>query len=146
MEKLPPVEKIPEAYSAIADGRVDMREGVAEVRSSNGAKSYVVRWHGDAYTSTDSATYWQGYAGYPVLAVLMLQGRLPLCRATAAHFAGIDWTVLNARHKRNYAAALAEVMDGLRQAGVDTEAVAAEIDRVYARLPALTIAVGRGKK
>lgn len=146
MEKLPPIEKIPEAYSAIADGRIAMQDGEAEVRSSNGEKSYVVRWEGDAYSSTDSATYWQGYAGYPVLAVLMLQGRLPLHSEIAACFKGINWTALNAKHRRDYAAAVAEVMEGLRQQGIDTAPVQAEIERVYALLPTLPIAVKRGQK
>ena len=31
----------------------------------------------------DSASYWQGYAGYPVLAVMMKEGRLPYDRELA---------------------------------------------------------------
>lgn len=146
MDKLPPMEKIPEAYSAIADGRVRLGDGEAEVRSSDGAKGYVVRWDGDVYSSTDSATYWQGYAGYPVLAVLMLQGRLPLDMEIAGHFKGINWTALNARHRRDYAAALAEVMGGLRRDGVDTAGIDAEIRRVHALLPGLPIALKRGRR
>ncbi len=80
MEKNPPIEKIYEAYSAIADGRVTLCVGEAAVRSSNGQKEYLVTWDDRVYTSNDSATYWQGYAGYPVIAVLLLQGELPLNR------------------------------------------------------------------
>lgn len=83
MKKRPPLEKIYEAYSAIADDRVSMGEHEAAVRSSDGGGEYRVTWTGDAYASTDNATYWQGYAGYPVLAVLLLQGHLPLDRTLA---------------------------------------------------------------
>ena len=38
--KLPPIEKIPEAYSAVADERVAMGEHSAKVRSSDGTKTY----------------------------------------------------------------------------------------------------------
>ena len=71
------------------------------IASSNGAKTYTVAWNenGSTYSSNDNATYWQGYAGYPVIAVLMLQGRLPLDRAAADGFAQVDWTDLNERCK-----------------------------------------------
>ncbi len=60
MKKFPPIEKILEAYTAIADGHVKLENDQALVTSSN-----------------DNASYWQGYLGYPGIAVLMLQGKLP---------------------------------------------------------------------
>lgn len=110
--KMPPIEKIPEAWSALADGRVRMGEQSALVASSDGKRTYTVRWSGNEYASDDSATYWQGYPGYPVLAVLMKQGRLPVEEEMAAHFASIDWHGLNERHRRKYAEALDEVLKG----------------------------------
>ncbi len=84
----------------------------ATVTSSNGEKEYTVSWDEDgaAYSSNDNATYWQGYAGYPVIAVLMEQGELPLDRAAAEAFAHVDWTDLNERFKHDYAAAVAHVV------------------------------------
>ena len=71
--KMPPIEKIPEAYSAVADGRVQMQEYSAGVTSSDGAKTYRVTWNDDeAYASDDNGSKWQGYSGYPILAVLLL--------------------------------------------------------------------------
>ena len=49
--KLPPIEKIPEAYGAIADGRVTMKDSAADVVSSDGTKTYHVRWNGNLYSS-----------------------------------------------------------------------------------------------
>ena len=46
MLKLPPIEKIPEAYSAIADNRVVMSENSALVDSSDYTKRYTVTWDG----------------------------------------------------------------------------------------------------
>ena len=113
MEKLPPIEKVYEAWSAVADGRVALHpdERRAAIASSNGAKTYTVAWNenGSTYSSNDNATYWQGYAGYPVIAVLMEQGELPLDRAAAEAFAHVDWTYLNERFKRDYAAAVAHL-------------------------------------
>ena len=94
MEKLPPIAKVYEAWSAVADGRMVLHpnERCATVASSNAQKEYTVTWdEADAvHSSKDNATYWQGYAGYPVIAVLMEQGALPLDRADEnrirAHF------------------------------------------------------------
>ena len=75
LKKLPPEEKVYEAFSAIGDGRVEMHDGFAVVRSSDGSRQYTVEWDGNKYTSDDSATFWQGYPGYPVIAVLLLSIR-----------------------------------------------------------------------
>lgn len=107
---MPPEEKILEAYSVIADGRVIMHESSAEVLSSDRTRKYIVEWDGDQYASSDPATYWQSYPGYPVLAVLMEQGRLPLDRAAVNTMAGIPWKKLNDAHKRDYAAAAEEAL------------------------------------
>ena len=78
MGKLPPAAKVYEAYSAIADKRVELHEQEAYVTSSDESKRYTVRFQDDVYSSNDNATIWQHYAGYPILAVLMLQKRLPV--------------------------------------------------------------------
>jgi hypothetical protein len=99
---LPPKEKIYEAYSAIADGRVNMFDGYASVSSSDRKKQYTVEWNEDVYSSNDNASYWQGYMGYPVIAVLMLQGRISCDSAVAEYFADINWKELNTQYKNQY--------------------------------------------
>ena len=145
MEKMPPLAKVFEAWSALADGRVslDGEDRRATVASSNGAKAYTVTWSedGGTYSSNDNATYWQGYAGYPVIAVLMEQGELPLDRAAAEAFAHVDWTYLNERFKRDYAAAVAHVVAAR---GLDADRVEAAAQTAYDALAALDLAVKRG--
>ena len=109
MEKLPPIEKIYEAYSALADNRIKISEDFADVLSSDSAKSYKVMWKDNTYSSTDNATYWQGYAGYPIIGVLILQSKLTVDSTIFEHFSGINWNSLNKKHKRDYRAALLEV-------------------------------------
>ena len=112
MEKLPPVEKVYEAWTALADDRYDLSPEALVVRSSDGSKEYRVTWDdGGRYRSNDNATFWQGYAGYPVIMALMLQGRVPFNGEVAAWFKGIPWKALNDAHKRDYAAALAEAFE-----------------------------------
>ena len=97
--KLPPIEKIHEAYSAIADKRVVLKENEAEVSSSDLTKTYMVKWKDEVYSSNDNASYWQGYIGYPIIAVLMLQGKLPLNQEIAMYFQGINWKKINTEYK-----------------------------------------------
>lgn len=151
MKKLPPLQKVYEAWSAVADRRVasdalEAPEGHARVASSDGAKSYTVSWRaGDngatTYSSNDNATYWQGYAGYPLVAVLMEQGRLTLDRDAAEQFAQVNWTELNERCKRDYAKAAALVIS---ERGLDEERVEAAARTVIAELESLDIVVRRG--
>jgi len=143
--KMPPLEKIPEAYSAIADQRVALGEGRAEVQSSDGRKTYLVEWKGDLYSANDNATYWQGYAGYPIIAVLLLQGRLPYIYEDALLFQRINWNALNKAHKNNYAEALKEVQEGLKKQGVDVERLNQNLRMIYQALAGLDLKIKRGR-
>lgn len=109
MEKMPPVEKIYEAWSAVAGGRVTIDDAArkATVVSSDRTREYTVSWSddGSVYNSNDNATYWRGYAGYPVIAVMMMQGRLPLDRLEAERYADVNWKKINTEYHNNYSAA-----------------------------------------
>ena len=110
MKKMPPIQKILEAYTAIVDKHVELKNNEALVTSSNGAKTYTVSCEDNIYHSNDNATYWQGYAGYPIVAVLMLQGKIPFDQKLADNFASVNWNEVNAKFKRNYAKAASEVI------------------------------------
>ncbi|MBR4471511.1 MAG: hypothetical protein IKS54_09415 [Erysipelotrichaceae bacterium] len=142
MDKLPPIEKIYEAYSAIADGRVTLKDGSAEVFSSDRKKSYTVSFDGDVYSSNDNSTYWQGYAGYPVIAVLFMQGRLSFNKETADLFKDINWNSLNKEYKRDYRAAVHSVIE---ERGLEKESIEEETKKIYGSLKDLDIVIKRGK-
>ncbi len=153
MKRLPPIEKIFEAYSAIADGRVDMHRNAlhgmpatiteATVKSSDGKRVYTVTHDNDAYTSNDNATYWQGYPGYPVIAVMMMEGLLPVDKEIMSKFAGVNWKEVNTRHKNDYRAAVEDVM---ASRGLDPKTVWPVVQELYSRLGLLPCTVGRGTK
>jgi hypothetical protein len=143
MEKMPPVEKIYEAYSAIADSRVVMMEDSAAVTSSDHAKEYTVKWEGGVYSSNDNASYWGGYAGYPIIAVLMLQGKLKLELFIAGLLKDINWKKLNEKHKSKYGQAVQEVLDDLKAKGNDTDAIIKSVEEVYGELESLDISLKR---
>ncbi len=143
MWKKPPQAKIYEALSAIADGRVKLLEGQsAEVASSDQSKTYSVAWSEDlnAFTSNDNASYWQGYMGYPLIAVLMLLGKIDFSREAAGLLAGIPWKQLNKRFRNDYAKAVASVLSDLEATRRGArEMITAEVDRTMAQIEALEL-------
>lgn len=157
MKKLPPIEKIYEAWGAIADQRVELigrpghactepvaenwnsEAGAAYVLSSDGSKAYRVTWKDGVYTSNDNASYWQGYAGYPILAVLMLQGKLPFDSAIASCFKDIPWKELHLRYRGRYTVVVNDLLEKLEREHTDVNAIRDEANRVYLQLQQLPV-------
>ena len=147
--KLPPRAKVYEALSAMADGRVKFTgEMTAEVTSSTGEKHYRVRWNEDLtqITSTDNASHWQGYMGYPILAVLMAKGKLDFDRDVASHLAGIPWKEINRRYRNDYERAMESVLADLQEKGIDTDAIRSEVGRIMGQIEGLRIGMLNGSK
>src|SRR5580658_6935127 len=98
---MPPPIKIYEALGAIGGGRVRATDSGAapnawEVVSSDGSKTYRVEISADGreISSNDNASYWQGYLGYPAIAVLMARGKLHASAEATRMLAGIPWKEL----------------------------------------------------
>ena len=148
--KLPPRAKVFEAFTAVADGRVQLTgPGSATVVSSGGDKTYDVEWSGDGRTITanDNASYWQGYLGYPILAVLLARGALHADAEAVAALAGVPWHDLNKRYRRDYDAAVAHALGELKEHGVDPALVERQVDAVLEQLAALDLRrEGRGRR
>lgn len=143
MKKIPPIEKIAEAYTAIIDNRVTMKEREAIVLSSNREKEYIVRWNDSFYYSSDNATYWQGYAGYPVIAVLMLQKRLSLDKSILNYFSNISWNDLNKKYKRDYSKVMNLILEKYDENTKNH--IKTAINKVYLELEQLDISITRKK-
>jgi hypothetical protein len=140
--KLPPPAKIYEALSAVVDGRVKfVDETTAEVVSSSRDRTYRVRWSAgfDRITSNDNASHWQGYLGYPIIAVLLAAGRLDLDRNIARHLAGIPWKTINKQFGNDYARAVDSVLAGLEDKGADIRAIRSEVERIMKELAGLEL-------
>ena len=118
MKKSPPIEKVFEAWTALADGRVSIDENSATVKSSDRLRTYNISFNGNHYSSTDNATFWQGYPGYPVIAVLMLQNKLPYDTKEAEKWKDINWKVLNTKYKNDYSKVV-ETMAQQREINLD---------------------------
>ena len=111
MEKKPPISKVYEALSAVADKRIEMQDDRAYVLSSDRAKRYTVKFLENGYSSNDNATLWQHYPGYPILAVMMVQGKLKIHEDRLAWFQAVNWKQLNTKYKNHYDQAIAEFLE-----------------------------------
>lgn len=148
--KLPPRAKVFEAFTAVADGRVRFTgPGSAAVTSSGGDRTYDVEWSEDGRTiaANDNASYWQGYLGYPALAVLLERGELRAGEAEVRALAGVPWHDLNERLRRDYDAAVAKALEGLAGGAPEAERVERAVDDVMEQLVALDLQrSGRGRR
>jgi len=131
--KMPPPIKVYEALGAIGDGRIRALDSGAapngwEVVSSDGTKTYRVDISADGreISSNDNASYWQGYLGYPAIAVLMARGTLRASAKATRALAGIPWKELNRRFKNDYARTTAEVARIVTARGSEFDAIRAE--------------------
>lgn len=140
--KLPPREKVHEALSAVLDDRVEIvSAGQADVWSSDRSKRYTVTWSEDSssFGANDNASFYQGYIGYPIIAVLLKLGRLPYSPDKCAALRDIPWKALNKKFKNNYAAAVDDV---LRERIGEPEARTAVdqcVEEIFSRLKSLDL-------
>ena len=144
--KMPPLAKIYEALGAIGDGRVRLDDPThASVVSSSGDKTYTVEL--DPATrqiaSNDNASYWQGYLGYPAIAVLLLHGLYAPRPETLKALAGVPWKELNTRYRNDYARTLDEVLARAEARGAGPAAIRAEAAALLEALQAYGARRGR---
>jgi len=102
---IPPRIKVLEALGAIADGRIKLLDSKnAFVLSSDGSRKYkvYVNLEKNEAHSTDNGTKYRGYIGYPIIAFLMLQKKLPFDKKIADALKEIPWKKLNEKYKRYY--------------------------------------------
>lgn len=134
---MPPIVKVYEALGAIADRRVELRQdGSGLVRSSAGDKTYTVEVGADGreIAANDNASYWQGYLGYPAIAVLICRG---LCAPDAdvlQALAAIPWNEINRRNRNDWDRTVAEVERRAAEKGYDLAKIRAAADSILAAL------------
>ena len=111
--------------------------GAWDVVSSEGAKTYRVELSADGreISSNDNASYWQGYLGYPAIAVLMSRGTLRASAAAMRALAGIPWKELNRRFKNDYARTTAEVARIVKNVAATSRRSVPKLPRFSTRWP-----------
>lgn len=144
---MPPLIKVYEAMGALGDGRVRLQDdGRAQVTSSEGNKTYDVEISADnrEISSNDNASYWQGYLGYPGIAVLLARGFYRPPANVIDALAGIPWKELNRSFRNDYDKTVDAVNKTVEENGHDPDAVRIEAEAVMQALKKL--APVRGKR
>lgn len=103
--KIPPKIKIYEALGALSDDRVEIiDEAHARVWSSDRSKQYDVFYDVNlkGIIANDNGSYWQGYLGYPSIAFLMAQNKLPCDRKVTEMLSAREWKKLNVANNNDY--------------------------------------------
>jgi hypothetical protein len=138
--KMPPIAKVYEALGAIGDRRVRIEDARrAFVTSSDGTKTYEVESSDDGaeISSNDNASFWQGYLGYPAIAVMIARGLIHADEAAVRALAGHPWKQLNARYRNDYDRTLEEVMRRATANGYDAAEIKAAAAAVLAAMRAI---------
>jgi hypothetical protein len=143
--KLPPKAKIYEAFSVLADERYVIQENSALITSSDGKKQYSVEWMpriktGESLkiTSNDNASYWQGYMGYPIIAVLMIIKEISLNEKVLPYFKDIPWNALNKAAKNDYDSVIKKVLSGIEDKAV-VRRINFEVENIFTQLEKLKL-------
>lgn len=141
--KMPPISKIYEAFSAIADNRIQIDQNIAKVTSSNNQKEYTVMWNQKEISSDDNATFWQKYPGYPIIAVWLETKAIPYQKEIVKYFKNINWHEINKKNKRDYDKSVNDILNKLAEEGIDTERIEQEVDRIYEKINNLSFEIVR---
>jgi hypothetical protein len=140
--KQPPSIKIYEALGALADGRVHVEGTTAKVWASTGDKYYDVVYEPatDAISANDNGSYWQGYLGYPSVALLAALGVIKYRTDVAEWLKGVPWKEVNTRFKNDYNKVEAAVRERLRQIeGFHEEALDEQIHLISEQISGLQL-------
>lgn len=152
--KIPPKAKIYEAYSAIADHRYEMLDdNRLSLTSSSNNKAYEISWKIEEdlagktikIASNDNASYWQGYAGYPIITALMILGEIKYNNEVLPFFKGIHWKKLNQECKNNYDKVVAKILEGIGDAG-SVQAIESDVDAIFDQINTLSLEKLGGSK
>ncbi len=89
----------------------------AFVDSSSHDKKYVVMWDpgNKAIMANDNGSYWQGYVGYPAIALLIKIGVIKVDDKYCQALAGIKWKQINAKYRNDYEKTLLEVKEEVEE-------------------------------
>lgn len=137
--KIPIIEKVYEAYSAIADNRVKFDGDKVFVDSSNHSKTYTITEQQDTYISNDNMSYYVQTIGYPILATMMLEGKLNYNKDLIPYFKNINWKQINVTYKNDYVEACKFILAEIEKTGADLNYIKTETEKTYSEVKILKL-------
>jgi len=143
MNWLPPKDKhiIYEALSAIADKRFTLTsDTTAQCISTSRGKFYEIEIDEsvNAIMSNDNMAYYVGEISYPMVAMMLTKKIIGYDRNILPHLKNIQWKKINQKNKNNYMRSVKEVLENLKNKGVNTQTIEEEVDRIFQELKKTT--------
>ncbi len=131
--KKPHISKVYEALTAIADNRIEINGNNAKCYSSSGEKVYDIKYDPKigSIMSNDNAAFFTKTLSYPMIAYLMLIGRIPYEKSLLQIFKEIYWKNINQKFKNDYDKSIKYVLGEMKRNGEDVEFVRREVKKIY---------------
>ena len=131
--KKPHISKIYEALTVIADGRMEITGNKAKCYLANSNKFYDVEYDpvNGGIMSNDGAAFYTYVLSYPMIAYLMMIGKIPYQEKLLEILKDICWEELNKKFKNDYDKTIKLVLGELKSEGEDVDFVRREIDKIY---------------
>ena len=83
--------------------------------------------------------------GYPILATMMLEGKIDYNFEIVSFFKNINWKKINTEFKNDYVKAAEIILNQLKESGIDVEFVKAETEKVYSQIKELKLPYTKSK-
>ncbi len=132
--KSPHLSKVYEAIGALADSRLELlSECSARCYSSSMGKYYEVEYdsQSNAIMSNDNSAYFTGKVSYPMIAFLMLTGKIWYDKEIVPLLKGFHWKAINLKYKNDYDKTIEHVLLELKNKGIDVGNLKTEIEAIY---------------
>lgn len=146
---IPIIEKIYEAYSAIADGRITIQNtennDEYKVTSSDYSKSYTIFKTNNTYVSDDNMSFWKQTIGYPILAIMMVNGELQYNEDVIKYFKNINWKKINTEYKNDYVKVASLILEEMNKNKIDIDFIKSETEKVYSQVKNLKLEYVKSK-
>jgi hypothetical protein len=130
----PQVCKVYEALTAIADNLIELvAENTARCYSSSRGKFYEINYDPttDSIMSNDNSAFYTDSLSYPMIALLMLKGRIAYDQSLLPVLANIAWKDINQKFKNDYDKAVDYVLNDLATSGVDIENLQTKVAEIH---------------
>ncbi|MFA6602758.1 MAG: hypothetical protein WCT01_03050 [Candidatus Shapirobacteria bacterium] len=135
--KKPHISKIYEALTAIADSRIEL-DGPNKAKCFSSSKGKFYETEYDSATnqimSNDNTAYYTDSVSYPMIALLMLNGKIEYDQSLLETLKGIYWKDINQKFKNNYDQAIEFVLTDLSNKGVDISSLKLKIDNIFSNV------------
>lgn len=138
-----------EALTAIADKRIELTgESTAVCTSSSRGKAYELTYDPETNSmmSNDNTAFWTGSISYPMVAFLMLKGKIAYHSNLLEIFKDIRWKDIIQQNKKSYDKAVEVVLTDLAARGTDMDFVRKEMAKIHSEIAELKLGILGSKR